>query len=95
MSECIITRQNNFNILDISPFTLFGGNWELIKDRFLLGTGNSYTAGSTGDEIKLTLTINEIPAHNHYIYNSVNNTQMLMGTDGQLNGTKYIRFSNV
>lgn len=30
------------------PSTLFGGSWERIQDRFLLASGNSYGAGSTG-----------------------------------------------
>lgn len=30
------------------PSTLFGGSWEQIQDRFLLASGNSYGAGSTG-----------------------------------------------
>lgn len=48
-----------------SPAYLFGGTWERIDDRFLLGAGTSYTAGSTGGEATHTLTINEIPSHNH------------------------------
>ena len=31
-----------------SPASLFGGTWERIKDRFLLGAGDTYTAGNTG-----------------------------------------------
>lgn len=30
------------------PSTLFGGSWEQIQDRFLLASGSSYGAGSTG-----------------------------------------------
>lgn len=30
------------------PSTLFGGSWERIQDRFLLASGSSYGAGSTG-----------------------------------------------
>lgn len=48
-----------------SPATLFGGTWEQIKDRFLLGAGDSYTAGSTGGEAMHTLTIGEMPPHSH------------------------------
>ncbi len=33
-----------------SPSTLFGGTWEQLKDRFLLGAGDTYTAGATGGE---------------------------------------------
>lgn len=48
-----------------SPAELFGGTWERIKDRFLLGSGDSYGAGSTGGEATHTLTINEMPSHTH------------------------------
>lgn len=33
---------------NVSPETLFGGQWEQLKDRFLVGAGNSYSNGSTG-----------------------------------------------
>ena len=33
-----------------SPASLFGGTWEWLKDRFLLGAGGTYSAGSTGGE---------------------------------------------
>lgn len=48
-----------------SPASLFGGTWEQLKDRFLLGAGDSYAAGSTGGEATHTLTVNEMPNHNH------------------------------
>ena len=51
-----------------SPASLFGGTWEQLKDRFLLGAGDSYTAGSTGGEATHTLTVDEIPSHGHGIY---------------------------
>lgn len=36
------------SVNNISPATLFGGTWEQLKDRFLLGAGDVYTAGNTG-----------------------------------------------
>lgn len=48
-----------------SPATLFGGTWEQIEDRFLLAAGNTYTAGATGGNATHTLTIDEMPSHNH------------------------------
>ena len=55
-----------------SPQTLFGGSWEQIQDRFLLASGSTYSAGSTGGAATHyhttadhTLTINEIPSHTH------------------------------
>jgi microcystin-dependent protein len=44
---------------------LFGGTWERIQDRFLLAAGNTYAAGTTGGEAEHTLTIAEMPKHNH------------------------------
>ena len=48
-----------------NPHDLFGGNWELVKDRFLVGAGNSYQVGNTGGEATHTLTVNEMPSHTH------------------------------
>lgn len=52
-----------------SPATLFGGTWEAIQGKFLLGAyGNTYKAGSTGGEAAHTLTENEMPSHKHSIW---------------------------
>ncbi|MBP3647189.1 MAG: hypothetical protein J6K55_12290 [Clostridia bacterium] len=51
-----------------SPAFLFGGTWEKLKDRFLLGTGDKYWAGNTGGEAEHILTIDEMPNHNHTFY---------------------------
>lgn len=50
---------------DVSPEVLFGGEWEQLKDRFLLGAGDTYSNGSTGGEASHTLTVGEIPSHTH------------------------------
>lgn len=52
-----------------SPALLFGGTWEPLCDRFLLGAGNTYSGGATGGEASHTLTEAEMPKHQHY-YNS-------------------------
>ena len=48
-----------------SPQILFGGTWEQIEDKFLLASGSTYSAGSTGGEATHTLTENEMPSHTH------------------------------
>ena len=48
-----------------NPQTLFGGTWEQLKDRFLLGAGDGYSAGSVGGEATHKLTTNEMPSHKH------------------------------
>lgn len=50
------------------PSTLFGGEWSQLKDRFLLGVGDTYkTVNKTGGESTHQLTISEIPSHDHEI----------------------------
>ena len=52
------------------PADLFGfGTWERVKDRFLLAAGDAYAAGSTGGEAAHTLTVDEMPKHNHDVDN--------------------------
>ena len=48
-----------------SPATLFGGTWVRLKDKFLLGAGDTYTAGDTGGAATHTLTTSEMPSHSH------------------------------
>lgn len=51
-----------------NPKNLFGGTWEQIQGKFLLGMDSSYPAGSTGGEATHKLTQGEMPKHNHIIY---------------------------
>ena len=48
-----------------SPETLFGGTWESIGGRFLLGADATYAAGSTGGEAAHKLTVDETASHIH------------------------------
>lgn len=50
-----------------SPATLFGGTWTQIKDKFLLGSGNTYALGTTGGEATHVLTAAELPVHFHTV----------------------------
>ncbi len=71
MEEKILNRVYPVGAVYISftatnPSTLFGGTWERIQDRFLLSSiGQS---GQVGGEREHTLTINEMPKHNHGMY---------------------------
>ena len=47
------------------PHELFGGTWEPIQDVFLYCAGPKHVAGTTGGEETHTLTIEEMPEHNH------------------------------
>lgn len=58
-----------------NPGSLFGGAWESIGGRFLLGADADYTAGSTGGEEKVTLSYEQVPSKaNLYYYYEGNGT---------------------
>lgn len=57
------------SVTEVDPSALFGGTWERIGGRFLLGADSTYAAGSTGGEAAHTLTVDEMPRHNHEIDN--------------------------
>lgn len=59
-----------------SPAYLFGGTWEQIVDKFLLGAGNSYALGATGGEATHTLTVAEMPSHVHNLQRDMYGVQM-------------------
>ena len=50
-----------------SPATLFGGTWEQLQNRFLLGAGSSYSNGSTGGASTVSLNVNQMPSHQHWV----------------------------
>lgn len=74
-------KVNNTNIFDLiypvgsfyisakstNPAILFGGTWEQIQGRFLLGRSSSYPVGSMGGEATHTLTESEMPSHNGHL----------------------------
>ena len=55
------------NVSDVNPGSLFGGTWERIQGRFLLGASSGHAAGSTGGAETVTLSAGNIPAHTHTI----------------------------
>lgn len=57
------------SVNNTDPTILFGGTWVQIKDTFLLSAGESYAAGATGGEAEHTLSIDEMPSHNHAFSN--------------------------
>lgn len=57
------------SVNNIDPAEYFGGVWERIQGKFLLGANDDieeYNAGKMGGEVAHKLTVNEMPSHNHY-----------------------------
>ena len=50
------------SVSSTSPASLFGGTWEQIKDKFLLASGSSYTAGASGGSASVEITTDNLPA---------------------------------
>lgn len=48
-----------------SPGELYGGTWERIEGKFIMGASDTYPAGSTGGSATHTQTINEVAPHTH------------------------------
>ena len=53
------------SVADVNPAVLFGGSWEELQGKFLLGRSANHAAGSSGGEEIHTLTATEMPAHTH------------------------------
>ncbi len=77
------------NVNPTDPQILFGGTWTRLKDRFLLGSGDTYTNGATGGEATHTLTTNEMPSHTH-IQNSHNHSQNAHSHYGKYDDNSYV-----
>lgn len=55
--------------INTSPYLLFGfGEWQQIKDVFLLCAGDTYAGGESGGEATHALTVEEMPRHRHNAY---------------------------
>ena len=78
------------NVNSTNPGTLFGGTWEQIQGRFLLGMSGSYPAGSQGGEATHTLSTNEMPAHSHnFSYTETDQNKSWSDNILQKSGTAY------
>ena len=56
-----------------SPSALWGGSWSRVTDRFLIGSGGTYSSGVAGGETSVTLTVEQIPSHYHALSNANSN----------------------
>lgn len=59
---------------DIEPAGLYGGTWERIEERFIMGASDTYPAGSTGGSATHSQTAREVARHCHGIGNNYEGT---------------------
>ena len=60
-----------------------------LRDKFVLGAGNNYTVGVMGDEKEITLTVAQMPSHNHdYVLNN-NKCLTIGGADDSTGGVEW------
>lgn len=77
------------SVNNIEPSTLFGGVWEQISGRFLIGCGGQggFNNGDTGGSWDHTITTNHLPSHTHYFsvtsYSSGTTVQFIRESDGE------------
>ena len=75
------------SVQDVSPATFIGGTWERLKDRFLLGAGDTYTAGNTGGSATTSHTHN-VPGSSH-AHNLSGNGWAYINSSGKVFYYKY------
>ena len=59
---------------NLSPASIVGGTWEQITEKFLFAAGSTYMAGETGGEATHALSIAEMPAHTHGVWQCIINS---------------------
>lgn len=64
-----------------NPGELFGGTWEQIQGRFLLGQGSGYSVGAMGGEANHALSVSELPKNIGHL-NALNWASNNWMTDG-------------
>ena len=74
-----------------SPASLFGGTWESIGGRFLLGADSTYSAGSTGGKATNTIEVNNLPSQIPLMYS---NNSGSSGSGGIMSSAVYTSGEN-
>ena len=87
----------SFNSVD--PSTLFGGTWTRLKDTFLLANGDSYAPNTSGGSATKTISVSNLPAHNHSVNASGNHnhtaTTSTAGNHSHTRGSMNITGSSI
>ena len=75
----------------------WGGQWEQVKDVFILAAGDTYLQGQTVGEATHVLSVNEMPSHSHqfvsaprlFVEQNVNSNEIISPEDGSANNMTY------
>ena len=59
-----------------SPAELYGGTWERIEGKFIMGASDAYPAGSTGGSATHAQTVDELVKHSHNIGTNTAGTEL-------------------
>lgn len=70
-----------------------GTKWIQIKDMFILAAGDNYKVDETGGEAEHTLSIAEMPKHNHDELHWGNGSSNKFGVNGSGSGTWRLSYS--
>lgn len=70
-----------------------GTKWTQIKDIFILAAGDNYEVDETGGEAEHTLSIAEMPKHNHDELHWGNGSSNKFGVNGSGSGTWRLSYS--
>lgn len=69
---------------DENPAEMYGGVWErLAAGTFLTAAGSGYVAGDTGGVASVTLTVEQMPRHNH-LHNSLVGSAAAFGAQNSI-----------
>ena len=67
---------------DKEPAAMFGGEWEQLQGRFLLGADDTYSLGDTGGLHRVALEENQMPRHRHIPYGLVSRISETSAANG-------------
>lgn len=76
------------SVSNISPASLFGGTWEKLTNRFLVGAGDQYSVGQMGGADTVALQVENLPEHRHSISFNVFYRQTVASGGGVRNVVK-------
>lgn len=82
---------NNITTIFSGPLTAIPAGWVLcngangtpnLSEQFVIGAGNLYAVGATGGSLTQTLTLANLPAHNHTLTDPTHNHSITQTTHG-------------